>query len=413
MDKSTEVLASLVYTRDNDGQVKKTTTKGLPGTESVENTYDENNRITKYGTATEYKYDSANNPTKEGSIENKYNEGDELEKGTGTTYAYDELGERTKTTPEKGGATTYGYDQAGNLLSVERPEKESVPKIEDTYAYNGENLRVSQTISGTATYLAWDTSEELPLLLSDGTNSYIYGSEGIPIEQISSGGTVTYLHHDQQGSTRLLTGATGTVTGKCTYGAYGTPTCEGATTTPLGYDGQYTSSDTGLIYLRARAYDPATGQFLTVDPAVSLTRAPYTYAGDNPLTYADPLGLFPWETIVSGISTVATVGVCLTPGVDVIGCGPAIAINAGIQSGLVLASSRSPGEKAGLVLANGVLATGSAALSGAAELAAEQGAPGGILNYLRAAGALVPSLPGFLEPEPTSGSKSTLRNECG
>jgi hypothetical protein len=36
MDKSTETLASLVYTRDNDGQVKKTTAKGLPGTETVE-----------------------------------------------------------------------------------------------------------------------------------------------------------------------------------------------------------------------------------------------------------------------------------------------------------------------------------------------------------------------------------------
>jgi len=59
------------------------------------------------------------------------------------TYAYDELGERTKTTPEKGGATTYGYDQAGNLTSVERPEKESVPKIEDSYAYNGSISRSS------------------------------------------------------------------------------------------------------------------------------------------------------------------------------------------------------------------------------------------------------------------------------
>ena len=57
---------------------------------------------------------------------------------------------------------------------------------------------------------------------------------------------MTYLHHDQAGSTRLLTGSTGTVTGKCTYSAYGTPTCEGTATTPLGYDGQYTSSDTGL-----------------------------------------------------------------------------------------------------------------------------------------------------------------------
>jgi RHS repeat-associated protein len=290
MAKSTETLASLAYTRDNDGQVKKTTAKGLPGVGVTENTYDENNRLTKYG-STEYKYDAANNPITEGSSTNTYNEGDELEKGTGTTYAYDELGERTKTTPEKGGATTYGYDQAGNLLSVERPEKESVPKIEDTYAYNGEDLRVSQTISGTTMYLAWDISEELPLILNDTTNSYIYGPGGLPFEQISSGGTTTYLHHDQAGSTRLLTGSTGTVAGKCTYGAYGAPTCEGTTTTPLGYDAQYTSSDTGLIYLRNRVYDPATAQFLTVDPLVGETGAPYSYVGDNPLNHADPRGL--------------------------------------------------------------------------------------------------------------------------
>jgi RHS repeat-associated protein len=31
---------------------------------------------------------------------------------------------------------------------------------------------------------------------------------------------------------------------------------------PLGYDGQYTSSDTGLIYLRNRVNDPSTAQFL-------------------------------------------------------------------------------------------------------------------------------------------------------
>jgi len=290
MKKSSETIGSLVYTRDSDGQVKKTTSKDLPGAEVTENTYDENNRLTKYG-STEYKYDAANNPTTEGSSTNTFNEGDQLEKGTGTTYGYDELGERTKATPEKGGATTYGYDQAGNLISVERPKEGETSEIKDTYAYNGEDLRTSQTISGTASYLAWDMSEELPLILSDGTNSYIYGSGGLPIEQISSGGTVTYLHHDQQGSTRLLTGSTGTVTGKCTYGAYGTPTCEGTTTTPLGYDGQYTSSDTGLIYLRARVYDPATAQFLTVDPAEAITRSPYSYTNDNPLNFGDPNGL--------------------------------------------------------------------------------------------------------------------------
>jgi len=116
-------------------------------------------------------------------------------------------------------------------------EKESVPKIEDSYTYNGEGLRTSQTISGTTSYLSWDMTEELPLILCDTTNSYIYGLGGLPIEQISSGGTV------------------------------------------------------GLVYLRARAYDPATAQFLTVDPLVQSTRALYMYAQDNPLNRADPTGL--------------------------------------------------------------------------------------------------------------------------
>jgi RHS repeat-associated protein len=111
------------------------------------------------------------------------------------------------------------------------------------------------------------------------------------VEQISSGGTVTYLHHDQQGSIRLLTGSAGTVSGKCSYSAYGTPTCEGTTITPLGYDAQYTSTDTGLIYLRYRVYDPATAQFLTVDPLEKDTGEPYGYAGDNPLNYGDRRGL--------------------------------------------------------------------------------------------------------------------------
>lgn len=122
-------------------------------------------------------------------------------------------------------------------------------------------------------------------------------------EQISSGGTVTYLHHDQQGSTRLLTGSTGTVTGSTTFDAYGNKTgSTGTTTTPLGFDGQYTNSDTGLIYLRARTYDPATAQFLSVDPLAAITRAPYNYAGDNPVNASDPTGLISLEEIGEGIA---------------------------------------------------------------------------------------------------------------
>ena len=40
-----------------------------------------------------------------------------------------------------------------------------------------------------------------------------------------------------------------------------------------------------------RYYDPVTGQFLNVDPEVRTTGAAYFYAGDNPVTGVDPLGL--------------------------------------------------------------------------------------------------------------------------
>jgi RHS repeat-associated protein len=289
MTREAETLASLVYTRDNDGQLKKTTEKGLPGEETIEDAYDEDNRLTKAGTLSD-EYDAANNPTKVGANTYSYDKADELEKGTGvTSYGFDELGERIKRTPTSGPATTYGYNQAGVLTSVEQP-KGAEPEIKDSYAYNGDGLRTSQTISGTTTYMAWDEAEGEPLLLNDGTNSYIYGPVG-PIEQINnSSGEILYMHHDQQGSTRMLTGSTGKSEGTATYDAYGNITGTTGKTTPLGYDGQYTSSDTGLIYLRARVYDPVTAQFLSVDPAEAETEEPYIYTGDNPLNENDPSG---------------------------------------------------------------------------------------------------------------------------
>ncbi len=155
---------------------------------------------------------------------------------------------------------------------------------------------------------------------------YVYGRGGQPIEQINnSTGAVTYLHHDQSGSTRLLTGSTGKTEATFTYGPYGELTgSTGTATTPLGYDGQYTSSDTGLIYLRNRVYDPKTAQFLSVDPLVSISGAPYSYAGDNPLTYGDSLGLL-WTPLAGGAGGAdAACGATIEiPGVDIGTCGAA------------------------------------------------------------------------------------------
>src|SRR5262249_38055937 len=160
--------------------------------------YDTNSRLTK-GAGTAYEYDAGNNPTKLGSSTYTYDTANEPEKSIGFKYTYNEVGQRTKTTPTTGPATTYTYDQIGNLTAVERPKEGATAKIEDTYTYDASGLRASQTISGTTTNLSWDISNTLPLPLADGTNSYIYGPNGLPVEQINNTtGTVLYLHHDRQ-----------------------------------------------------------------------------------------------------------------------------------------------------------------------------------------------------------------------
>ena len=283
--KGAETLASLSYTRDKVGNIESTTQTGLPGT-SPSYEYDKANRLTK-GAGTTFEYDNAGNPKKIGATELKYDAASQLEKAGTTTYAFNTLGQRTKATPEGGSETKYGWDQAANLITIKRTS----PAIEDSYGYDGNGLRQLETISGTTKHLAWDTAEPLPLVLYDGTNYYVYGPEEVPIEQIASE-TSTYLHHDQAGSTRLLTSQAGTTSGAYTFTPYGsTESHTGTATSNLLYDGQYTSPDTGLIYLRARVYDPTTAQFMSVDPHVATTGDAYGFAGQSPVNGGDPTGL--------------------------------------------------------------------------------------------------------------------------
>jgi RHS repeat-associated protein len=200
-----------------------------------------------------------------------------------TTYAYDSLGDRTSvTTPS--GSTAIGYNQLGQMVSDGTA----------AYTYNGDGLEATKKIgSGTTEQFTWGQTTpdaQVPQLLEDGSTYYIYGPDGTPLEQIT-GSTPTYYLHDQLGSTRALTNSSGAATGTFTYNSYGgIQASTGTATTTLGYAGQYTDPTTGLTYLRARWYDPATGQFTSVDPLQQLTDQPYTYASDNPINYTDPSG---------------------------------------------------------------------------------------------------------------------------
>ncbi len=108
----------------------------------------------------------------------------------------------------------------------------------------------------------------------------------------AAGGTVRWFHHDQLGSTTSLTNASGATVQSYTYDAYGQLTsATPAVENPFRYAGQYTDDQTGFQDLRARYYDPATGQFLSRDPLEDSTLQPYAYADNNPTNTTDPSGL--------------------------------------------------------------------------------------------------------------------------
>ncbi|HEX3539335.1 MAG TPA: RHS repeat-associated core domain-containing protein [Acidimicrobiales bacterium] len=152
---------------------------------------------------------------------------------------------------------------------------------------------MTKTVNSTTQQMLWDQTATIPLLLSDGTNSYIYGPQNLPLEQINNTtGTIGWYHHDQHGSTRGLTDNTGALISTITYSPYGQATATTGTPSPLGYNAQYTDPETGLIYLRARYYDPTTAQYLTRDPLDAVTRSAYGYVDNNPLNGSDPTGLF-------------------------------------------------------------------------------------------------------------------------
>jgi RHS repeat-associated protein len=126
----------------------------------------------------------------------------------------------------------------------------------------------------------------------DGNTRYITGPGGLPIEQVDGSNNVLYYYQDQLGSTRGLLDGSGNTQATYTFDAYGNITSKtGSANTPFQYAGQYTDSESGLQYLRARHYDPATAQFISVDPIVGATGEPYTYTAGGPLNAADPVGL--------------------------------------------------------------------------------------------------------------------------
>jgi RHS repeat-associated protein len=204
--------------------------------------------------------------------------------GTTTSYAYDADGRQLTGKQGSTTLTSATWNGASQLTAY------SSPSATMTATYDGDGLRASEGGS-TSQAFTWEVGNDQ--LLMDSTNAYIYGPGGTVAEQVNlSTGTASYLITDTIDSTRGIVSTSGALLAKTSYDAWGNPATSGGLTsyTPFGFAGGYTDPD-GLIYLINRYYNPAEGQFISADPALSETGEPYAYTGGDPLMDKDPDGL--------------------------------------------------------------------------------------------------------------------------
>ncbi len=120
--------------------------------------------------------------------------------GLNIAYTYDALGRLTKADYSDGTFFHYTYDAVGNRLTqttqlgtvnyVYTNNKLSSmtntgDNLEIFYQYNGLGARVSQTVNSVTTHFVLDQAARLTQVLSDGTNTYLYGDDRIAQQSVS------------------------------------------------------------------------------------------------------------------------------------------------------------------------------------------------------------------------------------
>ncbi|MEN6314698.1 MAG: DUF1308 domain-containing protein [Clostridiaceae bacterium] len=309
------VLDSYSYEYDAaHNQTQKTDGKGI-----TTYTYDALNRLLTVtepaGKCTTYAYDAAGNRISETTVLGANT--------TATTYTYNNQNCLTGTTTKLNNITTealaYGYDNNGNtltvtktpyiggvaqpvqvtvhaydlrnqLISTQTPESSSISNT-----YNGEGLRVSKSVNGVLTRYLYEYDKVVLELDGSGNQSArnVYGTN---LLMRSADGTTYYYMYNGHADVTALIKPDGTIAATYYYDSFGSITdTTGYASNSITFAGYQYDSETGLYYLNARMYDPATARFLQEDtytgnPNDPLSLNLYTYCSNNPLIYWDYSG---------------------------------------------------------------------------------------------------------------------------
>lgn len=289
------------YTYDNAGRL----TKEVIGGEATTYTYDaRGNRVGSVGSTgtTTYYYDKNNRLTEESAITN----GKELS----VEYAYDNNGNLLRKRKYAAEGISFGdveyegvalnsgenteefeFDLWGRMITAD------VNNAHICYEYDGNGIRLSKSIDGVTTSFVNDGGLVVGEVTGDSVVKYTYG---INLASIDNNGVVGYYFTDWHGSVSKITDINQSVVANYDYDAFGNVTSDTASYyNPMKYCSEYYDAETGLIYLRARYYDPSIGRFITVDPVKDGLNW-YVYCWNNPIAFVDPSGL---ESYVFYLST--------------------------------------------------------------------------------------------------------------
>ncbi len=275
-------LLTLGYTYDLSGNLATSTDD--QGTSTY--TYDALNRLTTASYADgqnySYTYDAVGNilttTTPGGTTTHTYDDANQI---SDSGYVYDANGSLVSD-----GSRTFTYDALNRLVGV------AANGVAETYAHDGQGNRWATTTGGQTKTVDLDV-RGLATVLMSGDTKYLPGAPNMGSDQ--NGTWVTNLT-DFEGSVVRTVDSSGSMGAAVRYDPYG-GLRSGSTSQKFGYTGEWTDASS-LVYLRARAYDPSLGRFLSADtwggtPTDPLTANAYAYALDNPFAYTDPSGHLP------------------------------------------------------------------------------------------------------------------------
>jgi RHS repeat-associated protein len=240
-----------------------------------------------------------------------YNEDNQITTLNNTnTLGYDLNGNMTTGPLTNNAMVTYGYDARNRLLAAGGLN----------YGYDPAGNRTSVTNGTNVVRFVVNPNASLPQTLirikPDGSKTlYAYGLGLLYEVNLDPNGaelnTRTY-HYDYRGSTVALTDDSGMPTNRVEYSPYGLTTYRtGTNDTPFLYNGRYgvMTDPNGLLYMRARYYNPYLCRFINPDPSgFGGGLNWYCYADGDPISMVDPFGLGALESAMgsSWVNQIAT-----------------------------------------------------------------------------------------------------------